>query len=133
MKILTSDPQRCIQWLSDRLGYPIDSPVAAYAVLDNQNEHIIAAVVFGRQTATDIHINLAGRAALSRFCLRINAEIPFNQLGCHRLTALTRPRSDMYNLMERLGFTREGVLREYYPDWGDAIIWSLLKWECRWF
>lgn len=134
MKIVYDDPQRYIDWLEGFLGYPMRAPACAYGIEDNVGT-LRAAVVFTDFTGRDCHINLAGRAALGRLALRINATIPFIQLGCSRLTALVSTKNvAMENLMwrERLGFRLEGEMRNYYPDGSNATVWGMLKEECFW-
>jgi RimJ/RimL family protein N-acetyltransferase len=57
----------------------------------------------------------------------------FDRLGLHRLYADTDPRNDpAMRALERLGFLREGVLREHYLVQGepqDAILYGLLRSE----
>ena len=58
---------------------------------------------------------------------------PFNQLGCHRVTCITRRKGrDARRLLEKLGFRLEGVVRQGLKPHGDAMVYGLLKHECRW-
>jgi hypothetical protein len=135
MKIVTKDPQRYIDWLQEQLNLKFVSPACSYGIEDNVGT-LRAAVVFTDFTGCDCHINLAGRAALGRLALRINATIPFIQLGCRRLTALvSKNNKSMEDLMwrSRLGFRLEGEMRNYYPDGSNATVWGMLKEECPWF
>jgi hypothetical protein len=61
----------------------------------------------------------------------------FMDMGLHRICAmhfLRNPASG--RVMERLGMTREGVLREHDMKWGrreDVVVYGILRdeWECR--
>ncbi len=58
-------------------------------------------------------------------------EFAFGQLGLHRVFADTDPRNaPSIRALERLGFLREGVLREHYLVQGepqDAVVYGLLR------
>ncbi|HSM35223.1 MAG TPA: GNAT family protein [Longimicrobiales bacterium] len=57
----------------------------------------------------------------------------FEELGLHRITADADPRNaPALALLERLGFRREGVLREHYrhgEEWQDGVLFGLLRTE----
>jgi RimJ/RimL family protein N-acetyltransferase len=57
----------------------------------------------------------------------------FGRLGLHRVFADTDPRNaPSIRALERLGFVREGVLREHYLVQGepqDAVVYGLLRSE----
>ncbi|NNC73779.1 MAG: GNAT family N-acetyltransferase [Sphingomonadaceae bacterium] len=61
----------------------------------------------------------------------------FSEMGLRRITADTDPDNDGSNaLLEKLGFRREGYLREEWETHlgvRDSIVWGLLKrdWEAR--
>ena len=59
----------------------------------------------------------------------------FADLGKHKLTADCDTRNDpSWRLLERLGFQREGELREAFRDgdaWGSAYLYGLLAHEWR--
>lgn len=57
----------------------------------------------------------------------------FEDLGLHRLTADADPRNTAaIALLERLGFRREGLLREHHRsggEWQDGVLYGLLQAE----
>ena len=59
----------------------------------------------------------------------------FDELALHRIEADVDPRNEpSLRLMTRLGFTREGLLRQRYRDdegMQDAVTWGLLRHEWR--
>lgn len=126
------DKERVSTFLRARIG--LDAHIhCCYGVLDKNLDLIIAGCALTNLTPRNVHINIAGREALSRLCLKINADLVFNQLGCRRLTALTDPTTKMHIMMRRLGFEPEGKLRDYYQNGNPAMVWGMLKEECRWF
>lgn len=57
---------------------------------------------------------------------------PFDQLGCQRTTLLIRESNQpVLRLAEKIGFEREGCLRQFYPDGSNCIVFGLLKSERR--
>lgn len=58
----------------------------------------------------------------------------FREVGLNRIQAVVMPGNEgSEKLLEKLGFRREGVLREY-ENWGikgyvDLLMFSLLRWE----
>lgn len=88
---------------------------------------LVAGQIYEDMTASNIHVHVAGAAALARGALRVLWRYVFRQLGCRRLTAVIRadhPR--MTKILPRLGFRLEGVLRQYF-DACDAMVFGLLK------
>lgn len=59
----------------------------------------------------------------------------FNDLGIHRIAALTAPSNEAsIALLKHYGFVKEGIHREDYVVNGkneDSVCYSLLKWEWR--
>lgn len=57
----------------------------------------------------------------------------FNELGLHRVAALTAPSNEAsIALLKHYGFVKEGILRQDYVVNGineDSVCYSLLKWE----
>jgi RimJ/RimL family protein N-acetyltransferase len=64
-------------------------------------------------------------------------DFAFDELGLHRLEADTHPdNAASTRSLERLGFRREGLLRERWlvgGEFGDSVIWGLLAddWRAR--
>jgi RimJ/RimL family protein N-acetyltransferase len=56
---------------------------------------------------------------------------PFMQLGLPRVTAVVSAKDkSVQRFDERLGFKREGLMRDAHPD-GDAVIYGLLRKDCK--
>ncbi len=66
---------------------------------------------------------------------RCVVELAFSELGMHRLEADTHPGNEASaRSLERLGFHREGLLRERWTVAGevsDSVLWGLLEGEWR--
>lgn len=63
-------------------------------------------------------------------------EFAFGELRLHRLAADVDPRNGpSIRALERLGFQREGLLRQHYRVQGerqDGIVYGLLRSESQW-
>jgi RimJ/RimL family protein N-acetyltransferase len=74
------------------------------------------------------------RCGVASLALGLLADWAFDE-GVERLFLLIHPENEASNaLAERLGFTREGVLRSYEPIKGsrpDLVSWSLLPQDAR--
>ncbi|MGA5363938.1 GNAT family N-acetyltransferase [Streptomyces purpurascens] len=81
--------------------------------------YAIAAKEWGRGYATD-----AARALTT---------YAFTELGLHRISAAIGPENTAsIAVMEKLGFTREGVLRDHVftnGAWRDSVLYSILEHE----
>jgi len=90
-------------------------------------------VVFDGWRQYDIEVSIASvspRWATRRVVGTILA-YPFNQLQCVRITGIT-PLSNAkaQNLVKRLGFKQEGILRRGFVD-DDAVIVGMLREEAE--
>lgn len=104
-----------------------------------RNGLILGGVVFDQYTETEGQANIVMSGAFdsprwaSRATLRQLFIYPFIQLGCRRMTTITRADNERaLKLDEGLGFKREGVLRCLYPGDVDGIVLGMLREECKW-
>ncbi len=92
------------------------------------NEHLGSAEAYYWVSPTARRRRIASRA------LGLIADWAFDE-GVERLFLLIRPENEpSHRLAERLGFSREGVLRSYEPFKGhrpDLVSWSLLPHDPR--
>lgn len=69
---------------------------------------------------------------LSKEAMRVFFHYPFVQLQCQRVTAIVaRKNKPSRSLVEGVGFRLEGVCRKGFGS-DDAIIYGMLRHECRW-
>lgn len=95
---------------------------------------LIAGVVYFCYRHPNIEMAVASISPrwATKSTLKAFFEYPFNQLNCHRVTVMVdSDNDDVKRFDERLGFVKEGRLREANPN-GDADIYGMLKSECRW-
>lgn len=98
-------------------------------------EKLIGGVVFGEyREKTDIWLTIytTDKRWCSRKILKIIFNFAFNILSCRRINALisTDNFPSLY-LAQRLGFQKEGMLRQYRENGQDVYILGMLKKECK--
>jgi RimJ/RimL family protein N-acetyltransferase len=108
------------------LGFAIGDRLISVAIFHNFRE---------LQYGHEIHVSMS--AEDPRWCTRRNLGLifkyPFDQLGCVRVTTVTsRKNKRARKLDEGLGFKREGVLRKGMDGRDDAIVYGMLRKECKW-
>jgi len=71
-----------------------------------------------------------GKGIVTKAC-KVLISYGFEELNLNRITIIADPRNTpSCAVAERLGFTKEGVLREFYKTstgWGDGVLYSILK------
>lgn len=120
------------RWMADQTGQEIIPPYTAFGVLA-PNGQFCGAMIFNDLNEGSVEVSLYAPGRISRGLLRIAAQYAFEQNGCRRITARTRASNlRVRRFIERVGFRQEGVLRSYYSDGDDAILFGMLRTECRW-
>lgn len=86
-----------------------------------------------RRHMVDISLATTDKRWCTRKVLRSLFGYPFNQLRVVRLGATcSKKNKDIRNLMDKLGFKLEGCARKAFDGKNDAMVYSMLKTECRW-
>jgi RimJ/RimL family protein N-acetyltransferase len=119
-------------WVGDRLGVKDFGPCRSIGV--GLNGEIIAAVVYHNCRGNGLEMSIASTSPkwATRKTLFHLFAYPFITQGCDRVTALVDADDhDVQTFDERLGFVREGLLRKAHPN-GDAVIYGMLRDECKW-
>lgn len=119
-------------WVAQRLGVNGFGPSRAIGVaIDGE---IAAGVVYFNCRHKNLEMAIASTTPkwATRQTLKHFFAYPFITQGCTRVTALVdRHEHEIRRFDERLGFVKEGVLRDAHPT-GDAVIYGMLKHECKW-
>ncbi len=98
-------------------------------------EDIIAGVVYNNWRDANIEMTVASDTPrwCSRAVLRGLFWYPFGQIGCHRVTGTTEHTNQSVRaFLCRIGFCEEGVMRRAFRNGSDAVIYGMLREECRW-
>jgi len=93
-----------------------------------EGEQIVAVAAFSHYTGHDIELSVAGNpGGGSKAYLKAVFGYVFDQCGCARCTVKTREsNAPAIRLAERLGFQREGLLRNGFGD-EAAVLFGLTK------
>jgi RimJ/RimL family protein N-acetyltransferase len=128
--IVTGQSAAVARWLETRLGQKFLPPYEAIGIVNGKGQRI-GAVVLNDFADRNIELTAYGPGAFSRGVLSAISRYCFIQLDCKRITVRTRA-SNLYvrRVIEKHGAKQEGTLRDWYDD-EDAIIYGLLKHECR--
>lgn len=119
-------------WMAQRMGETIIPPYTAFGTVATDGQ-LTAAVLFNGLNESNVEVSLYAPRHVSRSLLRAAAGYAFGTLQCNRITARTRASTlRVRKFIEKVGFQQEGVLRAYYPDGDDAILFGMLKTECKW-
>jgi RimJ/RimL family protein N-acetyltransferase len=119
-------------WMAEKMGESITPPYTAFGVVSAHGQ-LSGAVLFNGLHEGNVEVSLYAPRHVSRGLLRAAAAYAFETAGCHRITARTRASSlAVRKFIEKVGFVQEGVLRAYYRDGDDAILFGMKKTECRW-
>jgi len=119
-------------WTAKQIGIDGFGPSVAIGV--QRDGEIIAAAVYHdlRQGQIEASIAATSQRWASRSVLHTLFAYPFLQVGAHRLLVQCSYANKKAMKMNRqLGFTEEGRLRQLYAP-HDAILWGMLKDECKW-
>lgn len=124
-------------WVGERVGIKDFGPCTAVGFVRDEDE-LIAGVVYNNwYYPHDPGLIEATIASTSpRWCNRATLAVifgyVFNQVGCRRLTATTEAKNQPVRaFLCHLGFREEGVIRQGFPH-DDAVVYGMLRDECRW-
>lgn len=137
MKVLFNHTSEVSAWVKDRIEQVSDwGPCEALGVIDGNR--IVAGVVYNHFSQANIEMSVAAEPGirwLSRPALFAFFYYPFVTLGCNRVTSTIKSGSSTKSVRkfcQHVGFKYEGVVREFYRDGRDAVIFGMLRRECRW-
>jgi RimJ/RimL family protein N-acetyltransferase len=111
------------------MGVMIYPPYQAIGFVDDEGT-ARGAVVFYDFSPRNVEIAVAGLWTKQVF--RVLGHHCFNVLKVERVTARTR-NPKVARVIEAAGFRREGTARSYYPGGQDALLFGMLRAECKWF
>lgn len=110
-------------------------PCEAWGII--KDEQMVGAVIFNHHHPEigDIEWNIVAPNTtwVGRDTLEVVFDYVFNQLKCVRMS-VTLPKGAKKNreFLEKLGFIMEGTKRRGFPGGQNAILYGLLKEECKW-
>ena len=137
MKMLFNHSREVGEWVRERVpNVPDWGPFEALGIVDGTR--IVAGVVYNHFAEANIEMSVAAEEGvrwLSRDALFGFFYYPFVTLKCRRVTSTIKSSPEQKSVRkfcQHVGFKYEGVVREFYRDGRDAVIYGMLRRECRW-
>lgn len=133
-RLVTSDRERVIQWVSERIGCSSNwGECAGIGLLDKPGGELVAAGLLNNLSKTNAHVHVAvsSKYALKRVLILAFFDYAFNQLGLQRITGLVDDSNkEALKLDQHLGFVHEFTI----PNGNDGDVHQLVMWrdQCRW-
>lgn len=133
-------PMLC-QYMASKTGAKIDpANCQGFAVLSDEGKFVAAVIVsnlrYFNGVPFDCEISCATESSIAwrpHVCKAV-FEYIFGQLGCTRVTAITRKNNTRSReFLEALNFQLEGNVRKGYDGQKDALIYGLLAEDCQFF
>ena len=119
--------ERVARFVSGRLGVSLCPPYTCMGL--ERDGAIVCGAVFNVFEGADIHVGIAG-SGWTRGFIRAVGRYVFDQLGCERMTAITRC-GDVVAYAQRLGGQIEGRLRNHFGRGADGVVLGILRDEWR--
>lgn len=99
-------------------------------------DRLIAGVVFNDiRPNRDVWLSIysENKKWCNRRVLRLIFDFVFDKIKAERASLfVSKDNEPSLNLVEKLGFVREGLLRHYRNNGKDCYIYGMLKSECKW-
>jgi RimJ/RimL family protein N-acetyltransferase len=133
MTLLVGANEFVKRWVGKRVGISEFGPSVALGVM--RGDELIAGVVYNNYRETNIEATIASSTPkwCTRGVLRGIFWYPFCQLNMGRLTAITESTNQPVRaFLCHLGFREEGTMRRAFRAGADAVIYGMLREECRW-
>lgn len=119
-------------WVREKAG-GVYTPGDPGIAIERDGE-LVVGVTYDSHTGSSIciHSRCDDRRAPSRRFYWMIFEYPFNQLRVTCVRGLVCiANAEAIRVNEKLGFKREAVLADYFPE-GDGIVFVMRKKDCRW-
>lgn len=116
-----------LEWAEERLGNKIPRSTTITVLHEGQ---IAAVAVFSNYIGHSVEFSIASSTPKwgRRSAFKAFGAYAFQQLKVHRVWCVTRAtNTHAQQQLIRLGFKREGILRQHYADRADGHIFALLR------
>jgi|JYMV01.1.fsa_nt_gi RimJ/RimL family protein N-acetyltransferase len=130
--VVPNDKSETSQWVADRVGATDFGACVSFGIY--QEGKLVAGVVYSEYREVDIMLSAASevRGAFTKKNMKFIYGYPFEQLGVRRVSAFTEiDNTTARNHLERMGFKKEGRLRQMCKSGKDGIFYGMLRSECR--
>lgn len=133
IELVPNASQKVVQMITQKVGVTALSNSTAFGFYEEGE--LIGGVAFYEYRMQDIVFSgyMDKGGSFTKQMFRKLYYYPFIQLGCHRVTAYTEVDNREANLfLRRMGFTKEGRIREVSDSLKDINVYGMLKRECKW-
>jgi RimJ/RimL family protein N-acetyltransferase len=119
-------------FMSEKMGQDFLPPYSTIGIIGPDGQ-LCGGMLFNQYVEGDVELTIYAPGRLHRGAIRAGFAYVFLTLGCNRLSARTRASSlAVQVVLRKAGFQQEGTLREYYTDGEDAVLFGILKRNCKW-
>lgn len=132
--MICQDNERVGRWVIEKAGGAWSEGNKAIGI--EKDGILKAGIMFdgftGYGGSISSHFRCDDPKVITRFFYRIAFDYAFNVAKVKRLTNIVNEHNiHSREITERIGFTQESTLEDYFPD-GAAIIYRMYRQECRW-
>ena len=128
MRAWRRDDALAAQMIEATLGHPVVPPFAGLVAFDDEGAPV-SAVILNNYTRRDVHVTAVNAGLFGVRAMRHLAWMIFVNMGCVRVTAVTRSDNEAaIAALHKLGFRREGCLRCHF-DGAAGLVFGLLRSE----
>ena len=124
------------KWICDGLGENTDWVGDSYTFGISYKDKMVAGLIFNNYRANlDLWMTIYSTSPkwCSKSVLKYIFTTCFVTLNCKRANVfVSKDNHKSLSLCERLGFKKEGLLRQYRENGDDCYIMGMLKQECMW-
>lgn len=134
-ELIVDDDGRIACWVCQNLAMPEYAAESVCALGFLYKKRLIGGVVFGNYRQNrDIWLTIYtnDKHWCNRRILKTIFKLAFEFFNCRRVSILiTEDNAASLSLTKRLGFRKEGRLRQFREDGKDAYVLGMLKEECN--
>ena len=125
-----------MKWICDGLGEDTDWVGDSYTFGIEYRGQIVGGIIMNNYRK-DLDVWLTIYSTSPHWCsksvLKYIFTTCFETLNCKRVNIfVSKDNQKSLNLCTRLGFKKEGLLRQYRENGQDCFIMGMLKKECKW-
>lgn len=132
-RILVGEDKLVVPWVAQRVNENSFGECSSIGL--EEDGELIAGVVYNMYTGSSVCMHVAAAPTkrwLDKSYLYVCFITPFKYMKCNRVTGLVRSDNSVcIRFVEKLGFKREGEMRQACDDGTNLIVYGMLKNECK--
>ena len=122
-------------WIAERVPYTQNLEPCRCIGFRKRGGEILYGGAFNEFRGRDVQYHAAcdDPSVLTRSRIKVLFRYPFEQIGVERISCvIADSNARSRKVVEGLGWKQEGIIRRFYADSEDGILYGILKSECRW-